>query len=399
MTRPGDGQRTRTISIVGVGGGGCKIVDCMAGDRPRMLATAAVNTDEAELSASSATTKLQIGAAHTGGHGTGGDARLAARAAADDLHMIRNLFTGAELAIVVAGLGGGVGTGAAPVILKAARDAGAATICLATVPFHFEGGHRRDRAEAAIVDLLGATDALIVVQNDRLLEAVDKAAIAEALAEGDRVLGASLNCLWKLVAQPGFIALDFADLRRLVRGSGGMCTMAYGEGTGRDRARRAVAAVLEGPLMARGKVVAEAKSLLVSIVGGADLMLQEVGDIVNAIKRKAGADAEIEVGTAMDDALRGRVALAVIASELRSAPDAEAEADGDAKPDVPPSRKPADAGEPRSRERRRRGEPKQTRLNLETAGRGRFKDTEPTMLDGQDLDVPTFVRRGIRVER
>jgi cell division protein FtsZ len=306
--------------------------------------------------------------------------------------MIQNLFEGAELAIVVTGLGGGVGTGAAPVVLKAAGDAGAATICLATVPFHFEGGHRRDRAEAAIVDLLGATDALIVVQNDRLMESVSKSAIAEALAEGDRVLGASLSCIWKLVAQPGCIRLDLGDLRRVVRSSGGMCTIGYGEGTGRTRASKALSAILNGPLMDKGKVIADARSLLVSITGGPDLTLQEVGNIIDAIKKKAGEDAEIEVGTAVDKALQGRVLVAVIASELWRTPGEE--------PPIPPEPPAAPKPDKRAKRKPRRSrKPEQADLELEPVGRGRFKDTEPTMLDGQDLDEPTFIRRGIRVER
>ena len=146
MTTRRKTTKSASISVVGVGGGGCKIVDAMARERDDMVATVAVNTDTVELAESIATTKLQIGAALTDGHGAGGDARLGARAATDDLQMIQNLFTDTGLALVVVGLGGGLGTGAAPVVLKAARDADAATVCLATIPFSFEGEQRRDRA-------------------------------------------------------------------------------------------------------------------------------------------------------------------------------------------------------------------------------------------------------------
>jgi len=388
------------ISVVGIGGGGCKIVDAMTRQRDDMVATAALNTDVAELAASTATTKLQIGSALTDGHGTGGDARLGARVATDDLHIIQNLFTDTGLALVVVGLGGGLGTGAAPVVLKAARDADAATICLATIPFSFEGEQRRYRAEGAIVDLLGACDALIVVQNDRLLESVGKTAMADALAEGDRVLGSGLACIWKLVARPGYINLDFADLRRVVRSSGGMCTLGFGYGKGRTKASRVTSALLNGPMLDRGRVIADARSLLVSIVGGTDLTVKEIGDIMAAIKAKAGDETEIELGTSIDAAENGSLSVAVIASELWSSPEGERGPVAET-PAAEPAEQPRKTkGKGKGKKKARRSaRTTQTQLQLETEGRGRFRDVEPTVLYGEDVDVPTFVRRNIRVER
>ena len=158
----------KKISIVGLGGGGCKVVDRMAEDQHGELAVVAINTDSKALSASSAAVKLQIGSIRTKGLGAGGDVDLGRLSAEDDIEMIRGLFSDTDLLFLVVGLGGGTGTGAAPVVLNAARDAGAATLCFATLPFEFEGRQRHDHAEQAIINLRDTTEALVVVHNDRL---------------------------------------------------------------------------------------------------------------------------------------------------------------------------------------------------------------------------------------
>jgi cell division protein FtsZ len=283
-------------------------------------------------------------------------------------------------------------------VLQAARESDAATLGVAAIPFAFEGRQRRERADAAIVDLLAAADTLVVMHNDRLVEATGKTAVAESFREADRILGEALDSIWGLLVWPGYLNLGFADLRRIMRRGGGICTLGYGWGSGRARVEKALAELLEGPLLDHGRALAEAKGVLVSIMGGADLTIQEVGEIVNAIRAKAPEKAEIEVGTVVDEQVRGKLRVTAIASEAwASADEVKPAVEVEPKPpdgDVEAGRRPeaAPAAEPGKKPR-----VTQARLNLEAAGRGRFKDMEPTVLDGEDLDIPTFIRRGLRL--
>jgi len=380
------------VVVVGVGGGGSKIAERLIEEVPDGPTIAAVNTDSSALDVCRATTKLQIGISETRGAGAGGDVSLGRRAAAADIELFRNLFTDVKLAFVVVGLGGGTGTGAAPAVLKAAADAGAATVCFATLPFEFEGKQRREQADEGLVDLVGAADAVIVVPNDRLFGSISKSGIAEAFGKADEVLATGIAAIWKLVARPGFINLGFADVRRAVRDGGGVCTFGYGSGTGAKRVEKSVAALLNSPLLDKGRLLSGARSLLVSILGPEDLALKEVGDIMDAISSKAGADTEVFMGTSVEQGRGKRITITVIASE-KWQPSSELPS--------PQESSEEPAGERGSRESRakRRTKVTQTKLRLETSDRGRFKDIDPTYFDGEDLDVPTFLRHGLDIER
>jgi len=373
-------EETR-VSVVGVGNGGIRIVDCLAGAGKPGVGTAAVNTDARSLAASRATTKIQIGATLTRDLGAAGNAHTGRVAAQNDLQMIRNLFADMDLAFVVAGLGGGTGSGAAPVLLEAARDAGVMTLCFATLPFEFEGAQKREIADEAVEELRAVSDALIVVPNDRLFETAGGAGLPEGFEKADRILAAAARSVWRLVTQPGLITLDFADLQRIAQQSGSL-TMGFGEGRGKNRAARAVEAVLQGPLLDEGRIVASARALLVSIVGGEDLALKEVGEIMDAVKAAAGAEADVFMGTVVDAECRSRITVTVIASEQWAA--------------GPRAKKKGDA-EPAGAKGGRR--PQQIQLGFDAGGKGRFRDTEPTILNGEDLDTPTFIRRSITIER
>ncbi|NQT94431.1 MAG: hypothetical protein HQ559_16870 [Lentisphaerae bacterium] len=382
-----------SVVVVGVGGGGGKIAERLIEEVPDGPTVAAVNTDSRALDACRATTKLQIGASETRGAGAGGDVSVGRRAAASDMELFRNLFTDVRLAFVVVGLGGGTGTGAAPAVVKAAADAGAATVCFATLPFEFEGRQRREQANEAVVDLVGVADAVIIVPNDRLFGSIHKTGMVEAFGKADEVLATGIAAIWKLVARPGFINLDFADVRRAVRDGGGVCTFGYGTGTGTKRVERSVASLLSSPLLAKGEVIAKARSLLVSILGPEDLALKEVGDIMDAVSSRAGEDTEIFMGTSVEQGRGKRITITVIASEKwqpsSGPPASPVESSGN---------KPGEKGEREGKSKRRK-KVTQTKLKLEISDRGRFKDIDPTYFDGEDLDVPTFLRRGIEVER
>jgi len=352
----------------------------------------AVNTDASALAKSRATTKLQIGAGHTGGLGTGGDVSLGRLSARDDVEMIRGVFDDVDLGFLVVGLGGGSGTGAAPVVLGAACDAGAMTLCFATLPFEFEGAQRRTQADEAIDSIREACDALIVIPNDRLFESVGQTSVRAAFRKADEVLSAAICAIWKLIIHPGFINLDFADLKKVVQNSGGVCAVGHGDGTGKNKAKAAVASLLKSPLLEHGEVIARARSLLVSIVGGPDLALKEIGDIMDALSSAASEGCHVSMGTVIDDGLGDRVTLTVLAAEewaVEPLPElAVSEPNAQAKSSTGPARR-----------RRRRSGPRQTKLKLDLSGKGRFKNVEPTILDGEDLDIPAFLRRGISIEK
>jgi len=381
------------ICIVGLGGGGCKIIDSMTGslkDGPTMVA---ISTDSKSLRNSRATTKLQIGPGQGERLGTGGEPDLGRLAAEGELEMIRSLFADRYLVFLVVGLGGGTGTGAAPVVLKAARSEGSTTLCFATLPFKFEGRQRRAQAYQAIADLRASADVLIIVPNDKLFESIGKENVAESFAKADEMLGAGISAIWKLVAKPGFINLDFSDLRKVVENSGGICTFGYGESRGKNRITRVITSLLGNPLLEGGRVLAGAPSLLVSIAGGPDLAVKEVGDIMDAISAKIEKDCRVFMGTVIEKNWKNKIAVTVIVSEQWTAgPSGEQETHG-------PMRQAVPAQAPGDGRRKPKSRLSQTNLLFEPTGRGRFKGVEPTIWDGEDLDIPTFVRWSIPIEK
>ena len=386
-------MRDVKIMVVGVGGAGSRIVERLADTLGGAVAVAAVNTDAAALAESKVGTKVQIGASRTGGFGAGGDVNLGRLAAEDDKELLRSLFSGRDLVLLVLGLGGGTGTGAAQVVLGTARDAGAMTMCFVTLPFDFEGAQRKMVAEGAISGLREVCDALIAVPNDRLMETVGEGTLSETFARTDQIVSAGIRGICKLITHPGYINLDFADLQRVIRNSGGICTFGYGDGAGQNRAEAALAALLNSPLLEKGARVASAAALLVSVVGGSDLTVREIKGIMAAITAKASKDCHVAMGTVVDEDWQDRITITVVASDEwvvpEPAPPPAAEAE-DVR-DVPVA-----AGRAK---RKTAAAPTQGDLELDPTGKGRFKGTEPTMMDGENLDIPTYLRRGIAIEK
>lgn len=382
------------MCIVGLGGAGCKVIGRLADSVADGPVLAAVSTDGKALESSRATKMLQIGAGLTSGHGTGGDVGLGRRVAEQDRELLRSLFEGVDLAFLVVALGGGTGTGAAPVVLDAAREAGATVLCFATLPFPFESRSRRDLAEGAVAGLVDVADGVVLVPNEQLFEAVGESKVADAFALADEVLAGGVCALWKMIAQPGVIGLDFAHLQKVIRRSAGACALGYGDGRGKGRASTATAALLDGPLLVRGETLAGAASVLVSVVGGPDLTLQEVGEIMDAVNARTSPGAEVSMGTVIDTAWRNRVTIVALVSAGVIEPAAETDAE-----DEPAA--PAGPGEPGVKKRRKGATPShsQAELKLGFSSKGRFKDVEPTVLDGEDLDVPTYIRRGLSIDR
>jgi cell division protein FtsZ len=366
------------ICVIGLGGAGCRMVGHLAATARDGPVLAAVSTDRRALSESAAPKKVRLGGDRTRGGGAGGDVATGRRAAEDDRAQIEALVAGMELVFLVVGLGGGTGTGAAPVVLRAAREAGALTLCFATLPFAFEGAPRTEAAEAVLPELRALSDALIVMPNDRLAARTSGKRLPQAFTAVEQTVGVGLRGLWKLLTHPGYIQVDFAGLRGVMASAAGRCTFAIGEGKGKNRVATALKMCLEHPLLDGGALLREAASVLVSIGGGPELTLKEVGEIMDAIHGATGPDCRVTMGTVVDEVCHDRLALVAVVAEGRAAPEPA--------PDAVPAPKPA----------RSARKPLQTKLAFDTT-RGRFQNVEPTLHDGEDLDVPTVTRRGIKL--
>ena len=380
---------SETVCLIGIGGAGGRIIARAGAGVPESVHLAAVNTDTAELAELELPVKLQIGAKRTRGAGCGGNAGTGRLAAEDDLSTVRELFAGARLVLAAAGLGGGTGTGALPAVLRAAHEAGALSAALVTLPFAFEGPTRRAAAEEALRGVRDAADLLVAVSNDRLLETIEDDRVAAAFERADAIVGDSAATLCNLVARPAYIRLDFGDLQDLIGRCDGVCTLGYAEGEGRNRAQKAADALLKGPMLEAGKLLAGAGAILVGIVGGEDLALKDVGDLMQAIQDHAPEGCRIGMGTTLNPALKRKLTAVVFT--------------GDAAIAVPAAESRAEAGarKPARRTRRVKANERQRLLELDLTptGRGRFKNVEPTVLDGEDLDIPTYIRRGISLDK
>lgn len=386
-------MQDKKITVAGVGGGGVRIVDCMARLRQEDVVLAAIDTDARSLNFSKAAVKLQIGGTRTNGMGTGGDINLGRLAGEDDAEMIRGLLDNSALLFLTVALGGGTGTGTAPVVLQAARESGAVTFCVATLPFAFEGQKKRERAEQAVAALRELTDVLVVIPNEALFSLAGVSSAASSFEKTDDVLADALTSLWRLVTHPGIISLGISDLYKIARNCGGTCALGYGVAEGPDRVPKALAALFQSPLLSAGDTFASARLLLVSISGGQDLSVQEVGNAMKEINARKHPEAEVSMGTVVSPNAQGKLAITLIASEHWRAQDpGAAEPPPEVEEDPGTGKGKRGKGDGTARQR-------QQKLRLESAATDRFKDTNPSVFDGEDLDIPTFIRRRISIER
>ncbi len=384
------------ILVVGVGGGGCNAVDSMCGQWENGPALAVINTDTQALDGARTPRRLAIGRKITSGMGTGGDAEVGRLASEDDVESLRELFEGIHLAFIVASLGGGTGTGAAPVVARAAQEAGALVIAFATLPFEFEGERRLSQAKQGLARLKDEADIVIVVPNQDLFAASGSSLSAEeAFHLSDYQLGMGVFAIWKLLVTRGVINLDFAALRMVARGSDDTSVFSYGEGKGPDRADDAVRAALSSPLVAGGQAVSEAECVIVSILGGPDLALREIETIMTAVHAATRKEAHLLMGAAIDLAWAGTVAVTLVVSRNWNT-------DANAIPTAKAGSGQIEAPLPKStgRKGKKGGGATQQGLGLDgDISKGMFKDVEPTVIDGVDMDIPTFIRRRVTIEK
>jgi cell division protein FtsZ len=300
------------IRVVGVGGAGVNAVNRMVEAEVEGVEFLAVNTDLQSLQHSTADLTLHIGAELTRGLGSGSDANIGRQAAMEDYDRMKALLKGSDMIFIAAGSGGGTGTGAAPILARISREVGALTVAIVTKPFGFEGTRRREQAERGVESLAAEVDTLIVVPNDRLLGVLDKqTAMVEAFRVADDVLRQGVQGISDLVTLPGLINLDFADVRTIMSEAGN-ALLGIGMGVGESRATDAAMQAVSSPLLETS--MEGARSILLSITGGANLSLWEVNEAARSVSEAAHPDANIIFGAMVDEKLDDQVWVTVVAT-------------------------------------------------------------------------------------
>jgi cell division protein FtsZ len=299
--------------VIGCGGAGGNAVNRMIGAGLRGVEFIVANTDMQALAQSLAPTRIQIGVNTTRGLGSGGDPQTGRRSAEEDEAAITDAVADADMVFITAGMGGGTGTGSAPVVARLARQAGALTVAVVTKPFQFEGRRRLRQADEGLSELRNEVDTLLVIPNERLLSVVDKTtALSEAFSVADNVLLQATKGISELVTVPGLVNLDFADVKSIMACRGN-ALMGTGKGTGPNRAVDAASQAVSSPLL-EDVSIHGAEGVLVNITGGRDLTLHEVNEAAQVVTQAAGDDANVIFGAVIDPSLDGDLLITVVAT-------------------------------------------------------------------------------------
>jgi cell division protein FtsZ len=365
------------IKVIGVGGAGCNAINRMIDVNLRNIELIAVNTDLQSLNANKAPIKLQIGTALTKGLGAGADPEVGEKAALEDRDRIFEHLQGSEMVFITAGMGGGTGTGAAPIVGSVAKEIGALTVGVVTKPFHFELERKMEIAEEGIGKLMEVADTLIVLPNQQLLEIIDKkTSIIDAFRIADDVLRQGVQGISDLITVPGEINIDFADVKTIMNMSGG-ALMGTGIGKGDNKALEAAQVAINNPLL-EDATIDGAKGILVNVTGGPDLSLFEYDEIVKLVTNTAYNEAMIIAGMVIDHSLSNEVRVTVIATGFSKTAGVELEGEGTKTFEVYPLK---------DFEPKRQKPPVTRELPIiDTSNlKRRFSD--------DDYDVPAFLRR------
>ncbi len=300
------------IKVIGLGGGGSNAITRMVREEIQGVEFIAMNTDAQALAITEAPIRLQLGEKLTKGLGVGGDSSLGQKAAEESREELKELVSGADMVFVTGGMGGGTGTGAAPIIAEIAKQSGALTIAVVTKPFFFEGSHRCQVANEGITRLLGKVDTLIIIPNDRLLDLCDhKTGVDNAFKLADDVLRHGVQAIAEVITTPGLINLDFADVKAVMK-EAGPAWMSIGRGSGQNRAIDAANQALASPLL--DVSINGSKSVLFNVVGGSSLTLFEVNEAADVIRQAVDPDANIIFGVAHDPDMDNEVRITLIAT-------------------------------------------------------------------------------------
>ncbi len=367
------------IKVVGVGGGGCNAVERMIAEGLQGVEFIAVNTDAQALMQSNAPTRVRIGDKLTRGLGAGGNPDNGKKAAEESATELYEVLKGSDMVFVTAGIGGGTGTGAAPIVAQIAREVGALTIGVVTRPFTFEGARRMSTAESGITALKEQVDTLIVIPNDRLLQIVDKrSSLNEAFSVADDVLRQGIQGISELITIPGLINLDFADVRAIMS-EGGAALMAVGHAEGEDRARVAAEMAITSSLL--DITIDGARGILFNVTGGSDLSLFEVNTAAAIIKETAHPDVNLIFGAVVDPNMGEEIRVTVIATGF----------DNTNTPRRAISHKRTNAS---SRQQVAMNAADES-VRMPSSSERKMVDVDATPFNPEDLDIPTFLRKRV----
>ncbi len=375
--------------LVGVGGGGCRFASAAALRFGPGVQAIGFDTDAVTSRSITGMRCMLIGASRCDGCGTGGDAVKGNAAATDDTDAIRAAVSGARVAVVVTALGGGVGTGATPQVLSIIKSLGIASLCVATLPFEFEGRERGAVAQRALPILDENADALVAMKLDDLYAPDRNAPVQQAMSAAEGRLGDALTLLWSLVLNPGYISLGPAKLISLLGQSAGRCRFAVASAEGPERAAECVGSLCRSPMLGAAPSLDGVQAILVGVIAGSDLRLAELSDVSGRLRSALPAACSFNFSTVLDERHAGSLKLvALFFDSMRATDSAGQETAAD---ELAPS------GEDQ-RHHRRRPRP-DSKLARGASSRNRFNGVEGTIVNGEDLDVPTYLRRRITLDR
>lgn len=305
-------ERLQEIKVIGVGGGGCNAINRMIEDGMKGVTFIAVNTDKQALLKSKAEAKVQIGEKLTKGLGAGGNPEVGQKSAEENIEDLEKYITGSDMVFVTCGMGGGTGTGAAPIIAKIAKDQGILTVGVVTKPFRFEGRKRGEHAELGIKFLKKYVDSLVVVPNDKLLESTtEHTSLLEAFSMADDVLKQGVQAISDIIVDDALINLDFADVTTIMKDRG-IVHMGVGHGQGENKITDAVSSAVDSPLLETK--ISGARAVLINITGGNDLTMFDVDKVATQIDEEADPNAIIILGTSIKEDLQDEIKITVIAA-------------------------------------------------------------------------------------
>jgi len=405
-------QPSQTIRIFGVGGAGIQLLDMVIGGEFTGASYAVIDTDGPSLAASPTPVKIHLETKLLRGLGTGGDPERGRALAEEQFATLKTACEGATVIFILAGLGGGAGSGISSVLARAGKEAGALVLAFVTLPFACEGNRRQQQAQQGLDELKAIADGVICLPNQKTFKLIDEnTSVLDTFRITSGLLLESVRGVWRLLTRRGLIQIHFEDLRALIHDRHSECVFACLETSGAARSREIVEKLLAHPLLDEGRALAEADAVLVSLMGGKDLTMAEVNRVMEQISRQS-EQAQIIMGAAVDETLKNRLYITVIAAKNAVAR-AEMPADaaeqtlsrgatgrmaGQAVPVAPPlnleqreqmmSRRGARLRKPGSKML-------QTQLPLAIISKGRFDKSEPTIHKGEDLDIPTYIRRGV----
>ncbi len=410
----------RTIRIVGIGGAGVSLLDSLNCEEFAGAGLVAINTDGPSLAASTALVKIHLETKLMRGLGTGGDPERGKALAEEQFSTLKTACEGADVVLIISGLGGGAGSGISPVLARAAKETGALVLAFVTLPFVCEGNRRQQQAQQSLLQLKSVADGVICLPNQKTFKLIDEnTSVLDTFRITGGLLVEAVRGVWQLLTRPGLIQIHFEDLCALVRDRHSESVFASVEASGPGRSREIVEKLLVHPLLDEGRALADAGAVLVSLLGGKDLTMAEVSRVMEQISRHCD-HAQIIMGAAVDATMKNRLSVTVIAAKqgaVAESPSALTQPTtvGDqggqmtsrgattrsgarcatSAPAFNLDQREQLLAKHASRPRKAQSKMRQEQLPLAIISKGRFDKSEPTVHKGEDLDIPTFVRRGV----